>query len=181
MEIDPQRLFRFRFKSPGMSDDMSHYVLTDDIEKMRLFLAQHNFNPTDSFIDCVMFKDFESDTEYMLEPFILKSNYSPKIFTIMSTEHMIYECANEVASIMSQSLIFGPHIIREDIPIMKIISELVNEYWIIRYAMQQQENHFHQHMNSTQKSDILLLNMPTDCLLQMNHHHMMIQHCMNQS
>lgn len=127
MEIDPQRLFRFRFKSPGMSDNMAYVVLTDDIEKMRLFLKQHNFDPLTSFVDCVMLKDHEDDTEYMLEPYMLKSNYSTKTYTIMSTEHMIYECANEVASLMSQSLIFGPTIIREDISIMKVISELIQE------------------------------------------------------
>lgn len=127
MEIDPQRLFRFRFKSPDVSDNMSYFVLTDDIEKMKLFLKQHNFNCVESFIDCVMLKDHEGDEEFMLEPFILKSNYSDKMYTIMSTEHMIYECANEVASIMSQSSIFGPSIIREDVPIMKVISELIQE------------------------------------------------------
>lgn len=127
MEVDPQRLFRFRFKSPGASDNMAYFVLTDDIEKMKLFLKQHNFDPVTSFVDCVMLKDHESDSEFMLEPFILKSNYSTKTYTIMSNEHMIYECANEVASIMSQSSIFGPTIIREDIPIMKVISELIQE------------------------------------------------------
>lgn len=127
MEIDPQRLFRFRFKSPGMSDNMSYFVLTDDIEKMKMFLKQHNFEQSSPFVDCVMLKDHEGDTEFMLEPFILKSNYSTKTYTIMSTEHMIYECANEVSSIMSQSLIFGPTIIREDVPIMKVISELIND------------------------------------------------------
>lgn len=127
MEIDPLRLFRFRFKSPGMSDNMSYFVLTDDIEKMKLFLKQHNFNPELANIDCVMLKDHEGDGEFMLEPFIIKSNYSPKEYTIMSNEHMIYECANEVASIMSSSLVFGPSIIRDDLPIMKVISELVNE------------------------------------------------------
>lgn len=110
-----------------MSDNMSHFVLTDDIEKMKLFLKQHNFDPILSTIDCVMLKDHEGDGEFMLEPFILKSNYSPKEYTIMSNEHMIYDCANEVASIMSGSLIFGPSIIRDDLPIMKVISELVNE------------------------------------------------------
>lgn len=127
MEVDSQRLFRFRFKSPGASDDMTYFVLTDDIEKMRLFLKQHNFDPMASFVDCVMLKDHEDDSEFMLEPFILKSNYSTKTYTIMSNEHMIYECANEVASILSQSLIFGSAIIREDVPIMKVISELIND------------------------------------------------------
>lgn len=127
MEVDPQRLFRFRFKSPGMSDNMSHFVLTDDVEKMRLFLKQHNFDPFKSVVEPVMLKDHEDDSEFMLEPFILKSNYSPKWYTIMSNEHMIYECANQAASIMSNSLILGPNIIRDDIPIMKVISELINE------------------------------------------------------
>lgn len=127
MEVDPQRLFRFRFKAPGMSDNMSYFVLTDDIEKMRLFMKQHNFDPTLSCIDCVMLKDHEEDSEYMLEPFLLKSNCSSKIYTVMSNEHMIYECANEAASIMSSSSILGSTIIKGDIPIMKVISELVNE------------------------------------------------------
>lgn len=127
MEVDPQRLFRFRFKSPGMSDNMSYFVLTDDVEKMKLFLKQHNFDPFNSYVEPVMLKDHEGDSEFMLEPFILKSNYSPKWYTIMSNEHMIYECANQAASIMSNSLILGPNIIREDIPIMKVISELINE------------------------------------------------------
>lgn len=127
MEVDPQRLFRFRFKSPGMSDNMSYFVLTDDVEKMKLFLKQHNFDPFKSVVEPVMLKDHEDDSEFMLEPFILKSNYSPKWYTIMSNEHMIYECANQAASIMSNSLILGPNIIRDDIPIMKVISELINE------------------------------------------------------
>lgn len=127
MEVDPQRLFRFRFKSPGMSDNMSYFVLTDDVEKMRMFLKQHNFDPFKSVVEPVMLKDHEDDSEFMLEPFILKSNYSPKWYTIMSNEHMIYECANQAASIMSNSLILGPNIIRDDIPIMKVISELINE------------------------------------------------------
>ena len=109
MEVDPQRLFRFRFKSPGMSDNMSYFVLTDDVEKMKLFLKQHNFDPFNSYVEPVMLKDHEGDSEFMLEPFILKSNYSPKWYTIMSNEHMIYECANQAASIMSNSLILGPN------------------------------------------------------------------------
>ena len=126
MEIDPMRLFRFRFKSPGMSDNMSYFVLSDDINKMRLFLKQHNFDPLDCCIDCVLLKDREGDSEFMLEPFLLKSNKTAKVYTIISTEHMIYECAKAVASEMSSSLIFGNSVIK-DLPIMNIISDLVQE------------------------------------------------------
>ena len=144
MEVDPQRLFRFRFKAPSMSDNMAYFVLTDDIEKMRLFLKQHNFNPLTSVVDCVMLKDHEGDSEFMLEPFLLKSNYSPKQYTIMSNEHMIYECANEIASIMSNSLIFGSTIIRDDIPIMKVISKLIydlDHVYVLDHTLCDPETH----------------------------------------
>lgn len=127
MEIDPTRLFRFRFKSPGMSDNMCYYVLTDDVEKMKMFLLQHGFNQADINVDVVWMKDHEDDGEYMLEPFMLKSNYSNKVYRIMSTEHLMNECANSVASIMSSSLVFGQWVIKNDIPIMQVISELVDQ------------------------------------------------------
>ena len=125
MEVDPQRLFKFRFKSPSMDDNIAYFVLTDDIEKMKLFLKQHNFDLSTAVVECVLLKDHEGDDEYMLEPFILKSNYSPKEYKIMSTEHMIYECGNRVAAKMSSSLIFGQTIVRDDVPLMKLISELI--------------------------------------------------------
>ena len=144
MEVDSQRLFRFRFKAPSMSDDLAYYVLTDDIEKMKLFLKQHNFNPLTSVIDCVMLEDCKDDDEYMLEPYTLKSNYSQKEYVIMSNEHMIYECAREMEKIMYDSLIFGSTIIRDDVPIMQVISKLINDLehvHVLDYTLCDPETH----------------------------------------
>lgn len=126
MEIAPGHEYRFRFKSPGMSDNMAHYVLTKNPNDMKLFLTQHKFDDINTFIDVVMPTD--DDAEFHLEPFKMKSNYSDKIFTIMTTEHFVLDCANACADMMSTGLIFNcPHIIDDNIPIMKVISELINK------------------------------------------------------
>ena len=138
MEIDPRLLYRFRFQSPGMSDNLFHFVLTDDIEKMKMFLTQHNFQDTNPVVDYVKKDEHDDETEFMLRPFMLKSNSSDKIFHIMSTEHMMHECGNEIASRMSSALVFGPTIIREDVPIMKVISELINaldQTYVLDYTL----------------------------------------------
>ena len=125
MEINPERLFRFKFKSTSMPDRLAYFVITDDIDKMNMFLKQHNFDPASVVIDCVPLKEHESDGEFMLRPYIIKSNSSDKEYKIMTTEHMVYECGEQIASMMSNLLIFGDAVIRDDLPIMKIISDLV--------------------------------------------------------
>lgn len=126
MEVDPRRLFRFRFKSNGMTDNMAYFVLSDDINKVRLFLKQHNFKEVDSYIEPVLAEEHSGDDEFLLEPYIMKSNSSDKLYTVMTNEHMVYACASKVSGILSDSLVFGDEVIRDDIPIMKIISKLVH-------------------------------------------------------
>lgn len=129
MEIinESDTLYRFRFKSPGMSDKLAHFVITDDLNKMRMFLIQHNFDLSKAIIENAPRKEHDGDGIFMLEEYILKSNYSDKIYKIMSNEKIIYDCAQAVGSIMSNSLVFGADVIRDDLPIMKAISELVNQ------------------------------------------------------
>lgn len=144
MNIDPDMLYRFRFKASGMSDNLAHFVLTEDPNKMMLFLKQHNFDLDMVNLDRVPLKDHEGDSEFMLEYFIMRSNYSDQVFKIMSTEHMIYDCGRYVADIMSSALVFGPEIIREDVPIMRVISELVNELdhvYIMDHTLTDPETH----------------------------------------
>lgn len=125
MEVDNQVVYKFSFKSPGMSDNMAHFVLSNDLDKMRLFLKQHNFVSEDIIVECDLLKDHEGDDEFMLQQYLLKSNSSDKVYKIMTTEHLVYDCAQSLGSLLSSSLIFGTAITREDVPIMKFISELV--------------------------------------------------------
>lgn len=126
-DIDPNKYFKFSFLSPGMSRNMAHFVLTDDINLMYLFLKQHNFDINEVEIEIVDRKEHEGDDEFLLSEVIAKSNYSDETFTLITTEHLVYDASNWVCSQLSSSLTLGPHIIRDDVKIMGVISELVNE------------------------------------------------------
>ena len=128
MEVENTYWYRFRFKSKGMSDNMAHYVLSHNLDDIRLFLTQHAFNKMDTFIDTVPVDEKDDEREYELKPFMMKSNYSEKVFNVISTEHFMYECAQSCADTISLNLIFNcPHIIDDTIPIMRVISELISK------------------------------------------------------
>ena len=127
MEIEEGTIMRFRFRSPNMKESLAHYVLTQDPEKMKMFLIQHNFDPTAAVIEYLPSEKHESDESCMLDTFMLKSNYSDKTYKIVSTEEMMWHCSEEIASIMSSSLVLGPAIIREEIPIFDIIADLISQ------------------------------------------------------
>lgn len=128
MEVENTFWYRFRFKCKGMSDNMAHYVLSHNLEDIRLFLTQHAFNNKDTFIDIIPVDEKDDEREYELKPFMMKSNYSDKVFNVMSTTHFVEQCAESCADIISLNLIFNcPHIIDTTIPIMKVISKLIDD------------------------------------------------------
>ena len=127
-DIDPNRLFRFRFKAQNMPDKMAHYVLTDDMNKMYAFLRQHNFDLSRTDIDIITLRENEVCDEHMLEQYMLKSNYSDQIYRIYTTEVFVCDCSQYVSSILSSSLVFNSEeIIRADVPLMTLISEMIND------------------------------------------------------
>ena len=127
-DIDPNRLFRFRFKSQNMPDKMAHYVVTDDINKMYKFLKQHNFDISIADIDMIIPREYEIFDEHMLVEYMLKSNYSDQIYRIYTTEVFVCDCSQYVSSILSSSLVFNSEqIIRSDVPLMELISGMIQD------------------------------------------------------
>ena len=125
-DIDPNHLFRFRFKSHSMSDNMAYFVLSESYDTMIKFLKQHNFEIDESCIDIVDAEENRSNSEFLLEEYIFKSNYSDQLYKITTTEHLVYDCGEYVCDMISSALIFGSDtIVRQDIPIMVIISDLI--------------------------------------------------------
>lgn len=127
-DIDPNRVFRFRFKAPRMSDRLAHFVLSDDIDKMESFLKQHNFDMALVDIEILPAEKYFAYDDHMLTEYQLKSNYSDYIYKIYTTEQLVCDCSQFVSSLISNSLIFHTdQIIRSDVPLMTFISEMVDK------------------------------------------------------
>lgn len=135
MNDDDNVYYKFSFNSfdsicnPNSVDpDKSalYSVFTDDIKKMQIFLKQHCFD--DECMNFIKVADASAvGCSNELEEFILKTNSSDEIFTILTTQEIVDIITENISSDYVPRTSFGQVILREDIPIIKLIHSLLDE------------------------------------------------------
>ena len=123
---------RFDFQAINKKQKSSpnrYRVVTDNFNKMMLFLKQHGF--TDASPESLKIIDIADINRYpdhynILHPYLFKSNYTDDIYTIMTTEGFVTYAIDNAANDLNGCLLFGEAILRHDIEVFKTISKLIS-------------------------------------------------------
>ena len=126
--------YKFSFNSydyvynPTSNTDSSTYafeVYADDIEKMRLFLEQHNFTEEHiKYVKLCSLEEYTDDESFILKYYKFSSNLNNGIFNVMTTMGILGYAISLFSRQYADHMVFGPAIKREDIDIINIISQL---------------------------------------------------------
>ena len=123
---------RFDFQSINSkqrSSPTKYRVVTDDFNKMMLFIRQHGFiNATPESLSVVDISDINRCPDHynILTPYKFKSNFKDGIYTIMTTEGFVTYAIESAADDLNGCLLFGEAILRHDIEAFKTISNLIS-------------------------------------------------------
>lgn len=122
--------FKFEFTSIHNNiKNMNYYVLSENIEDIKLFLLQHNFTnvPQEAITLIEKSKTGKYDGNNILEPYRFRSNKSTEVFTVMTCWKFVEEAVSNLSADLNQFMLFGESIIRRDVEIFKLIGDLVND------------------------------------------------------
>ena len=125
---DSDVVFRFRFSPKSVKDnfyDYAYRVYAFKREDMDLFLKQHGFDTRLVHIECIPINEFDDDDDHFLKSFKFRSNTSAEIYNIMTTDHFIKDAIDYTCAQLSDTLVFGPPIVRNDIEIIRLINDLM--------------------------------------------------------
>lgn len=132
-QLESDTIFKFEFTSYGCKNkNLSHKVYSNNKEDMILFLQQHSFDMSMVHIECLTIDEYEKEVDghiydYLLKGYKMRSNKSQETFMIMTTYDFVYQACEVVCSWLSDSLLFGPPILRTDVEIIKMINDLIHE------------------------------------------------------
>lgn len=105
-------------------------VYAETKDDMDLFLKQHNLmcmRECVTPISCYEFYE-KRDVSQLLHNYKFKSNNSDEVFNIMTTKSIIESCITSVCEMINQYTLFGEAIMRRDIPIIVLISSLLENH-----------------------------------------------------
>ena len=129
--MDELLMFRFEAINNKQKAHPTRYrVVTDNFNMMNLFLKQHCFNDiTPESLSVVKFADVNKcpDRYNILQPYMFKSNYNDKIYTIITSEGFVNYAIDAVANDLNNYMVFGEAILRNDIAVFKTIGNIIYE------------------------------------------------------
>lgn len=100
-------------------------VYADNIEKMRLFLEQHNFTEEHiKYVKLCSLEEYTDNESFILKYYKFSSNLNNGIFNVMTTMGILGYAISMFSRQYAEHMVFGPAIKREDIDIINIISQL---------------------------------------------------------
>lgn len=128
-------MYRIRFAPYYVSQNIQcgerdcSRVYSNDINEIHLFLKQHNFDPNCTFIENVPEEDAEDDylDDNTLKFFKMKSNVDKEIHTIITSQHFIDLAVSYVTESLSDYLLFGETILRNDIQLIQVVREILGD------------------------------------------------------
>ena len=102
-------------------------VYSEDINEIHLFLKQHNFDLSQTFIENIPSDMAEDDylEDNLLRPYQMKSNVDKEIRTIMTTRNFVNLTVSYVVEELGQFLLFGETILRNDIQLIQLVREIL--------------------------------------------------------
>ena len=116
-------MFRFLVQR-NHSDDFKVYSHTQ--QDMMLFFKQHNINLQNVNVEYVdTIKD--SQEQHVLKLYKFRSNKSPELFRIMTSEYIIQYALQLAGDHLSDACVFGAAIFRDDIEFIKRIVDLLGK------------------------------------------------------
>ena len=100
-------------------------VYSNKLEEIHMFLKQHNFDENQTFIENIPTDVAEEDDleEHTLELYLMQSNEDGSLHQIYSTRRFIDLAVNYTAQRLNDTLILGECIFRQDIEVIKLITE----------------------------------------------------------
>ena len=102
-------------------------VYSTNMDDMILFLKQHGFKPDSvNSISTVSVENIKG-AEYVLNKYLFKSNKFDGVYTINTIENFVTKAIYSVTSDLSNSLTFGPAILKTDFKLIETIHNLINE------------------------------------------------------
>lgn len=102
-------------------------VYSSNMDDMILFLKQHGFKPDSvNSISAVNVERIKG-AEYVLNKYLFKSNKFDGVYAINTIENFVTKAIYSVSSDLSNSLTFGPAILKTDFKLIETIHNLINE------------------------------------------------------
>ena len=102
-------------------------VYSSNMDDMILFLKQHGFKPDSvNSISAVNVENIKG-AEYVLNEYLFKSNKFDGVYAINTIENFVTKAIYSVSSDLSNSLTFGPAILKTDFKLIETIHNLISE------------------------------------------------------
>lgn len=102
-------------------------VYSSNMDDMILFLKQHGFKPDSvNSISTVSVENIKG-AEYVLNKYLFKSNKFDGVYAINTIENFVTKAIYSVSSDLSNSLTFGPAILKTDFKLIETIHNLISE------------------------------------------------------
>lgn len=121
-------VFKFQFTTMNLSTDAQgppYRVYAFNREDMDLFLRQHGFDIRYVHVEFIPINEFDDDEEHILKLHKFRSNTSNEVYHIMTTSRFVDDAIDYTCLQLTDHLILGPPIVRNDIEIIKLINELM--------------------------------------------------------
>ena len=124
-------MYEFKFETRFSSyEGKIHQVIpvySTNMDDMILFLKQHGFKPDSvNSISAVNVENIKG-AEYVLNKYLFKSNKFDGVYAVNTIENFILKAICSVAADLSNSLTFGPAILKTDFKLMETIHSLIGE------------------------------------------------------
>lgn len=123
-------MYEFKFTTRFKSDHNQHQVIpvyASNMDDMVLFLKQHGFKPDAvNSISTVSVENIKGNA-YVINKYLFKSNNFEGVYAINTISNLVAKAIYSVASDLSNSLTFGPAILRTKFELMETIHSLIDE------------------------------------------------------
>lgn len=128
IEKDDGVIYEFVFISLS-SEGMKHRVYSTDKNMIDLFAKQHGFDVNNIQVNILpryCMDDNAINDDCFLKIFQFKSNSSDQIYHVASSDQILRRIIDNVAQDLTNTLTFGPLILRNDVEFINLITELVS-------------------------------------------------------
>ena len=102
-------------------------VYSSNMDDMILFLKQHGFKPDSVNSISTVSVERIKGAEYVLNKYLFKSNKFDGVYAINTIENFVTKAIYSVSSDLSNSLTFGPAILKTDFKLIETIHNLISE------------------------------------------------------
>lgn len=121
-------MFKFQIGSGKNITDFA--VFSHEKHELLLFMKQHNILINESYIEWITDEEFYSkysNKEDLLRFYKFRSNKNNEVYNVMTSKYLLNYALQLVGDHISDNMIFGPAIFRDDIEFIKLISDLINK------------------------------------------------------